>query len=186
MTQEINLLQDKAKGSLYQWDHKQNLIIIILSAVLIIVAAGFGGLMGLNIGKVKQIEQVKQENAVVAGELAKSKSNLTDAISYQAQTENLKVLLDNHIYFSTAIKEITSYMYKSATVDMISVELSGKVHVEGSASSYSEIGKYLLGLYSSKNISDVNLLSTSPTQGEESGYKFSLDFLLAPKAFQAP
>lgn len=186
MTQEINLLQDKIKGPLYQWSHKQNMIIVILFAVLIIIAAGFGGLMGLNTGKAKQIDQVKQENADIAGELAKSKSSLTDAISYQAQIENLKVLLDNHIYFSAAIKETTSFMYKSIKVDMISIELSGKTHVQGSATSYAEIGKYLLGLYSSENISDVKLLSTSPTQGEESGYKFSVDFLLAPKAFQNP
>jgi cell division protein FtsB len=186
MNQEINLLQDKVKSPLYQWGHKQNLFITILASLLIVVMAGYGGLIGLNSGKTKQIEKVKKDNNLIVAELSKDKANLTDAIAYQAQMENLKVLLDNHIYFSPAIKELTSNMYKLSTADAMTIDLSGKVHVQGFATSYSEVGKYLLGLYSSKNISDIKLLSVGPTDGETAGYKFSVDFTLKSEVFEKP
>jgi hypothetical protein len=176
--QDINLLQNKLKDKTNQWEKSNRVITVLLLLVLLaeVVIGGFFFMLR------KQAEESKAakdaENVSLQNQLDDMEDDLTKAKGFQAQSINIKSLLEGHVGWAPVIDEITSSMYKFSQYFSMTADTSGRLHVEGQAGTYSDVGKLLLALETSDNIKSVKLLSTSRAQGAVDSITFSLDMVV--------
>ncbi len=182
--QEINLLQNRVKDTTFVWQKQGKLILVILALILFLIVAGSVALFFLNQSLEKKTADVLADNQSIQRQLSEQQKNLGDAKAFQAQLVNLKVLLENHSYLSPLLDELAKITYQKAQYVTLDVAESGKIHVEGTINSYTELGKLLLGLSTSDKFKDVKLLSISPSSGTTSAaYVFALDMSAIPDIF---
>ena len=183
--QEINLLQTKVRDTSQAWENQARFVFIILSIVLVLLAAGGAGLYLLKKNVDKQNDALIIEQTQLKSDLANKEKNLTGAKAFQAQLINIKTLIANHIYFSSLLDELAKFTYqksKYASVEII--QNNGLIRLQGNASNYSDLSKFILGLSTSTNFTDVKLHSITPSTGKDNVYLFSLDVTAKPNLFK--
>ena len=180
---EINLLQNRLKDTTNAWEKQGRLIIGILSAILILLIAAGLVLFFFNKNLQTQSASLTSENQDLQNKLTGEQSNLGDAKVFQAQLVNLHTLINSHTFMSPFFDELSKVTYIKAQYDTIDINESGKVHVEGKVPSYSDLGKLLLGLSTSTQFKNVQLLSVLPSAGANNAYEFSVDFTVPSYIF---
>jgi len=182
--QEINLLQNRRKDRHSIGEKQKTWLAVILIGFLLLEGAGTGLFMVLSKAKQKSAVIMQGKLVSLQKEINDEQKNLTDSKAFQAQMKNLKFLVSSHIYFSPFFKELSNKTYNKVQYSSLTVDrTTGKVHIEGKTSSYTDIGKFILGLNTSGKFKDIKLLAATPTEGEVFGFNLSLDLFLKPEIF---
>lgn len=179
--QEINLLKNQLKDSRLNWDKHNRLLIVGLVVFLIIEIAGGAVLFTINRSQAKSRDTVTAGNVQIQNKLNAKQNELGPAKAFQAQLTNLNRLVESHLYWTNFFDELTKVTLKKAQFTQLQADTIGKVYVEGRSANYSDLGKLLLGLSTSKHFSKVRLLSSNPGTGEISGLIFTLEFRINPE-----
>lgn len=172
---EINLLQNRLTDTTNAWQRQSRLTITILAVILIILAGGTGLLFFLNGALTTQIEAASAENRDLQQKLTEQQNNLGNAKAFQAQLANLRALLNNHVFLSPLLDELSKVTYVGSQYINVDINEAGKIHIEGRVGSYADLGKMLLGLGTSTKFNNIKLLSAAPSTGAINAYVFSLD-----------
>lgn len=179
--QEINLLKNQLKDASVVWERRNRLLITSLVAIVILEITA-GGLLFLFKQSInKKMQTVINYNTQTQSKLNSKQSELAPAKSFQAQLKNLNYLVDSHLYWTSFFDELGKVTLKKVQYTQLQTDLTGKAYVEGRVNSYSDLGKLLLGLSTSKSFSNVRLLSSNPNSGDASGLNFALDFRVDPE-----
>lgn len=182
--QEINLLQNQLKDDSFKLDNQTNLILTILSVILVLGVLAFGVLFFLDKNTQKTIKETIAQNSDLEERLDKIQSTLVDAKAFQAQTANIKSLLDSHSYWSPVFQELADMTFTQTQYTSIVSDSNGRIHIQGITLDYTRLGKVLLALSTSENFSKVDLLSTSPSTGQQGGITYSIDVEVKPELFE--
>ena len=181
---EINLLKNELKGSSFSFAPKSMTPLYIAIGVLVFEALLYGGMMFFEHSLEKQKSQLDVDAAGIESEINRSSENVNAAQSVQKRLTNLRVLLDNHVFWSQVFNELEKYTYKPIVYSTLEADvINGQFRISGLSSSYTDLGKLILGLRQSPNVTDVTLQSTSRGREQQSGYFFNLEISFDPKLF---
>lgn len=185
MNTEINLLRNEFGSTGPFGGPKGIASLYVLIAVLVIEGLLYGGLALYERQLARQQMTAEIQAGSIDMEIGTVQADLGEALGYQQRLRNLQLLLYGHLFWSPVFEELEKYTFKPITYDTLagSIEES-KVVVTGTASSFSDIGKLILGLESSENIQNVMFQSSGQAKGEQAGYGFSLELTFDPKVFQ--
>lgn len=181
--QEINLLQNRVKDTTHTWQSQSKTLLTVLAVLLIIVVGATAVLFLLNNSLQKKIAAVVTNNQSLKVQLDSKQKDLTGAKAYQAQLTNLKTLVNNHIYLTPLLNELSKSTYQRAQYVTLDATDAGKIHLEGRVANYSDLGKLLLGLSTSAKFKDIKLLSVIPSTGTINAYVFAVDMSVLPEIF---
>ncbi len=173
--QEINLLQNRVKDTSHVWERQSKLILTFLSILLIIIIGVTAILFLLNRSLASKTAVVTEDNLSLQKQLLSQQKDVENGKAFQAQLANLRVLLNNHIYISPFLDELSKSTYQRAQYTGLDVTTDGQVHLEGIVSNYIDLGKLLLGLSTSSKFKNVKLLSVQPSSGKDNAYTFALE-----------
>ncbi len=182
--EEINLLQNRIKDTTFAWE-KQGRVVLGFLWLILIAILGVSALLYVYNGKIQtDLDSANQKVETLQKQLNQKQASLGDAKTFQAQLANIRTLLGSHIYISPVLDEISSSAFNKSQFSTIDLnQQTGKVHLEGMVGSYIDLGKLLLSLTTSDKFNSVKLLSVLPSNGQASGYHFSIDLLVAPELF---
>lgn len=173
--QEINLLRSQIKDTALIWQ-RRNRIFTSIFVLILILEIGLAILFFLMAQTTKERKAaVAAENKQTQNQINESQAALVPAKAFQAQLQNLKALVDNHVYWSGFFEELARHTFIKAKFGSVQTDGSGRVHLEGQVNNYADLAKLLLGLSASEKFHDVELLSSGPTKSEEVGVLFSVD-----------
>jgi Tfp pilus assembly protein PilN len=173
---EINLLQNKVKDRTLAFRRGNSVIITLFVLIFIaeIVAAMVLYLLTNSVSK--QTSDKQNENQQIQAVLNGGQKDLVAAKNVQAQLKNMQTLLSNHIYWSGFFNQLGNVTpLKAEYTSFGGASSDGRIHLEGIAPSYTDVGKVLLSLSTSGKFSNVKLLSVNPSGGLTFGYNFSLE-----------
>jgi Tfp pilus assembly protein PilN len=181
--QEINLLQNKLKDKTNQWERNNRTVLMILSLVLIaeLVAGGMFYMLAKSAADSKLA--LDKENADIKTKLDQMQGEMADAKGFQAQTQNISTLLQNHVVWNEILDSLASSTLKNSRYLSMNSDTSGSVHIEGTTTSYTDLGKVLLALQTNDKLQSVKLLSMAPSSDQLAGVSFSLEIQANPAIF---
>jgi len=157
----------------------------VLLGVVVVEALVYGGLTLYASSVSKRMAAAEEESASVDRSIKQSQEDLQEAIRYQQRLANLELLLGSHVFWSPVFEELTKYTYRSVSFDTMSGSLAdNKLVLTGTAPSFTDIAKLILGLKQSEKIKDVVFQSSGQSKEEKSGYAFSLEITLDPELFK--
>lgn len=181
---EINLLkneyQDRAFSGL-----KSFISLYVALGVLLVELLIYGGLFWYGKSLDQRAVAADKDNANITLSITGLDSERQAAIALQRQLYNTQVLLDKHIFWTEAFREIEKYTYKPAYYTSLDVnELDHKFAISGVVPTYSDLGKLLLGLRQSPSLRDINLLSSTIAEKGTTGYSFNIEVGFDPKILE--
>jgi Tfp pilus assembly protein PilN len=182
--QEINLLQNKVKDKTLSWERRNRVIVTLFTLILILEILVGVGLYVLTQTTKGQIKDVQAKNQTIQNALDSNQKDLAAAKGLQAELKNLKVLLNNHVYWSQFFNKLAALTPKKTAFSTVSASSTdGKVRLNGIAPSYIDIGKLILSLSTSDSFSSAKLTTVAPTTGKTFGYDFVVEVKASPKLF---
>src|SRR3989344_764089 len=114
-------------------------------------------------------------------QLKKNSPELQEAIGYQARLKNLEGLLEGHMFWSQVMEELGKYTFKNISYESFNGDVTrNRISVSGTAQSFTDIAKLILGLKQSDNFTTVSFSSAGAASGETPGYGFSLELVIKP------
>ena len=141
----------------------------------------YGGLYLYNSTIEKQISDVERQYSDTNAEINRLSPDLQEGLAYQTRLRNLQILLDNHIFWSPVLEELSKSTYRSVSYDSLEADqVKHRLVVQGVAPSYTDIAKLILGLKTSRFINDVSLLSSGRSKSEKAGFNFSMEIDFDP------
>lgn len=181
---EINLLENRLRDTTNARERQIKIGLVILSVILVAILTCGVILYLLNKTTEKSLENVSSENKVLQKKLSDIQQTLGAAKTYQAQLQNLDMLLKEHVYLIPLFDELSKFTYIKAQYGSFDVEnKDGRIHLLGQVSSYKDLGKLMLGLSTSSVFKDVKLLSITSADDEKNSFKFSIDMSVATQIF---
>lgn len=180
---EINLLQTKIHDNTFAGQRQSRILLIIMSVILVLLIGTGGGLIFLTQKVNSDLMAKAADNNQIQTQLNQQQQSIGNAKTFQTQLANVKTLLDNHVYLSPVFKEISKITYVKAQYVTIDVADDGHIHLEGRVDSYTDLGKLILGLNTSKKFKDLKLLSIQPSGGQVNAYGFAVDLTAVPDLF---
>lgn len=184
MRGEINLLRNelKERSSFNLGGKRSFLPLYFFIALLVIEAFVFGGLIYYRKTIDRKVNAAEMEAAQLDFEMRQTDDKLKEAIGYQARLSNFKNLLDSHLFWSPVFDELAKYTYKPISFDTFQADVQkNRIVVTGSAPSFKEIAKLILGLKKSDKFTDILFQSGGIARGEKAGFGFLLDIGFDPK-----
>jgi len=181
---EINLLENRLKDTTHARERQIKLGLAILGFILAVLVITGGVLFFLNRNLGNQISDKASENQSLQKQLNQKQSELEQAKIFQAQLENLKTLIKNHIYLSPLFTELGKVTYVKSQYAVVDLNKTGTIHLEGKVPTYKDLAKLMLGLQTSKQFSNVKLLSVGPSNDSiQNGFKFVIEMNVATSIF---
>ncbi|MBX4205143.1 MAG: PilN domain-containing protein [Candidatus Doudnabacteria bacterium] len=182
--QEINLLQNKVKDRTLQFERSNRLVMVFFSLLLLLEIGAVAGLFFLIKSTDAKTQDVIKANLQTQAEMNTNQKDLVKAQGFQAQLKNVRSLIDNHIYWSAFLDQLakitpTKVQFRTVTGSVA----DNKLHVEGVAQSYQDVGRVLLSLETSDKFKQVKLRSVNPSQDSAFGYSFALEITVSPDIF---
>lgn len=173
---EINLLknelQEKGPFSFGPPGLMSVYIVVSIIALEILLYSGLAFYQRYVENKARDVEKQAMDMDL---EIKKMEASRLAAISFQRRVNNLQFLLNNHVFWTPVFDELEKYTYKGARYQTLQVDQSKReLLVSGTIPSYTELGKLMLGLKQSANVSNVTLNATGATQSGEAGYEFTM------------
>ncbi|MBI4049771.1 MAG: PilN domain-containing protein [Candidatus Doudnabacteria bacterium] len=182
---EINLLKNQLKDRSAVWVRRNRLIVSSLFALIILEITAGVLLLLFKQSITNKKQEITDSNIQIQSSLNEKQKELVPAKAFQAQLKNLTRVVDSHVYWTAFFDELSAVTLKKVRYTQLQADSSGKVYLEGRVDTYTDLGKLLLGLSTSKSFSNVRLLSSSPESSEVGGLIFSLDLNINPELLLA-
>lgn len=180
---EINLLKNELQGrGVFTLGTKGLLSLYVLLAVIALELLAYGGLVIYKKQIEKKVLKAEQQAASIDLEIGQNSEKRLAAISFQRRLNNLQVLLDNHQFWSVVMEELAAHTVKTVRYETMQVSPgTSQITILGNTPSYTELGKLLLGLRTSKKILNTELKTTTQSGKEQGGYKFTMELIFDPQ-----
>jgi Tfp pilus assembly protein PilN len=179
---DINLLQNQVKDTTIIANRRNNVFLVVVSLLVIGILVS-GGLLYFLTQKVSdEASQLVADNANLTEQISNVSEEVAAAKIFQAKLSNIQILLDKHAIVTPVLDELEKITYQKSQFINADISIDNdRVHLEGTAPTYPDLAKLLLGLTTSKHYKKVKLLAvTSSTTG---GYQFSIDMNLNWQSF---
>ncbi len=180
---DINLLQNKLKDSTVIAS-RRNSVFIWIAVLILLVLGGLGAWLYMLTDQVTtKNTELAVKNSQITKQISSASEDLGEAKIFQAKLENIDLLLDKHTYMSPLLDEIEKVTYVNS--QYVNADISflneNEIHLEGNANTYTDLGKLVLGLSTSKYFTNVKLLAVVPTTiGAKNGFHYSIDLTALP------
>ncbi|OGE78936.1 MAG: hypothetical protein A2751_00125 [Candidatus Doudnabacteria bacterium RIFCSPHIGHO2_01_FULL_46_14] len=184
MRGDINLLKNELsqRAPLGFSGPKSLLPLYLVIGLLVVEGLAFGTLLYYKKSIDRLVNAAELESSQLDLQMRQTETQLKDAISYQGRLNNFKNLLNSHIFWSPLFKELGDFTYKPVSFDTFQADIQkNRIVVTGSAPTYRDIAKVILGLKKSEKFTDIIFQSGGVSKGEETGFGFSLDIGFDPK-----
>ncbi len=176
---EINLLNNDRSNSGINTDFIAVVFARILLLLVIVAAIVYGLLFFFNWRSNSKLETTNKEVQKLESE-ALSNKDRNELVTRQEQLTHLEKLVDDHVYWSYLLPELSRVTLKSAKYTRIEADKQGKLNLTVSLPSYSDMDKYLqifdLPEYN-QQFSNVRVVGID-TEQEESALLTSLQLQL--------
>lgn len=183
---EINLLNQRDK-TIYRsrLPHAGNKIPLwILIGLVAVEMIVYGTLFSWKKSIDSEILKVQASVNQLDDKLNSSKVDINNAVAAQAALTSFSSLLDNHLHWTLLWSELGKVTLKKAHyISMQGTVVSDQFVVKGEVSNYTDLGKVILGLETSKNFSEVKLVSSSPAEGDKVGVQFEIQVTVKHSIF---
>lgn len=182
MKEEINLLKPEQSGSSsFGFAKKSTLSLYIVAGLFAVEILAWGGLWFYNRSIDERVASAAVKSSSLDLEISKNEPNLQEAIGHQLRLANLGSLLESHVFWSPVFEELGKYTQKSIFYETFDGDAaSSLITVSGTAASFTDIAKLILGLKQSDNFFDVAFQSEGPSTGEKTGFAFILEIKFDP------
>ena len=184
---EINLLNEESSDKPFSFGSAAtgHAALYLALGILAVVLLTYGGLIFYQKNLDKQRLAAQDRLAAIDAQITKEKTKLDEAILYQTRIANLKTILGKQIYWSPVITELERVIYIPIKFTKFEGnEAEQLLTISGNAPSYTDIGKFMLGLKTSPYVLAVELLTSAPSSGETPGYEFSVSVNFDPAMFK--
>ena len=183
---EINLLKNELQGkgifSFASFGPKGLVPLYTALGILVFELLVYGGMVYYGKNLDKKALEYEQQAAAVDMEIGKVDKDRRAAVSFQQRLNNLQVLLNNHQFWFEVMDELAKYTVKTVQFEaMQAAPCESKISIMGSVPSYTELGKFLIGLRQSPRILDLDLKTTAQSGKEAGGYRFNLVLFFDPE-----
>jgi hypothetical protein len=182
--QEINLLKNQLKDNTIIWQRRNKILTTAFVLVLIMEFA-----LAVLFFLVTQTTQAKkafvtEDNRQTQNRINESQDDLLPAKAFQAQLQNLGTLLDNHVYWTNFLDELSEHTFTQGRFTTLQASPEGTIYLEGEVDSYGSLGKMLLGLSTSGKFTEVKLIASSPSKAETFSIIFAVNLKINPELLQ--
>ena len=180
---EINLLKNEIKNQraipLSRVGSKAIYVMLGLLGLELLIYIGLGI---FNYSVKRSIAETERQTTAIAAEIGQFDADRNRAILTQIRLKNLAGLLVNHAEWTPVLTELEKYTLQKAVYTAMQVdEVKHTFSLTGVVSSYTEIGKFMLGLAQSPNFSNITLKSSSQDESGAGGFTFDVDVDFNPK-----
>jgi hypothetical protein len=147
------------------------------SAVAILVLFVFISLalLGTNLIQKSRINSYNSKINDQKNQLANLSDTQKKAEALYGQVQNLQSLWSSRIYFSNAMKDISSNVISGNKIDQMSVDNTGKLHIKGTSNSMQSLAKLMSSFENNSKYSGVSLNSTN-ISGSTVAFDIQLNF----------
>ena len=138
---------------------------ILVLLLLVIVELGIYGAIFVNKGNTEEeILKKEDEAAQLQTKIDSEIDEINEAVAGQFAINAFSDLLDSHNRWSRVFEELGRVTLKTVSFNSLQAvfDEEPKFLVSGTASSFSEVGKVLLGFETSAEFSEVELLTSEP------------------------
>ncbi|MBI4050731.1 MAG: PilN domain-containing protein [Candidatus Doudnabacteria bacterium] len=180
---EINLLKNElqGEGSISFRASRQKALYAVL-AILLLEILGYSFFLVYNKQLGKRQLELDQKATEIDFEIGEKDEARLAALTHQARLNNIKVFLNNHLYWSEVLKELEKSTYKLASYASLQADQTNhKFNLTGSVPTYTDLAKLMLGFQTSPYFKDITLITTGLREGKTSGYQFTLELTFDPK-----
>lgn len=186
MTEEINLMQNELGGARSLFSNARiNASLYVLVGILVLEGLFYGGMVIFENRVGEGADAVEQDAAALDFEIGKVESERVEAVFNQNRLNNLEILLSNHIFWSQFFEELEKFTYQGAVYNTLQVDNgTNKLILSGVVATYTDLGKLIAGLRLSPNVVQVDLQSTSLSEGAIAGYNFNLEIVIDPQILE--
>jgi len=171
------------KDTSFAWQRQSRIIISLLWIALIVVVGATAIFYLLTNSTQKKFEAAAATTIDLQRQLDAKQDDLKDGKTFQAQTANLKTLVNNHVYLSPLLDELSKSTFVRAKFLNFDANILGKINLEGFVNDYGSLGKFLLGLSTSDKFQNIKLKSVTPSTSTANGYQFSLELAVKTEIF---
>jgi hypothetical protein len=174
----INLVPEGFRQKKEKTSKKLVIIPIVLAVITGIVCAGLFFYEKTLSDKVSGLDnEIDQINQKISNELD------TEVISFQKHLNNLKKMLDDHIYYSNVFGLIEKNTVPTVSFESFNGDVSSrKVQLEGKAISFSSLAKQVVAFREAEEISRVDFSSASI--GTDGGIGLDISLFLKQEMFE--
>jgi hypothetical protein len=174
----INLVPEGFRQKKEKTSKKLVIIPIVLIIITAIICAGLFFYEETLSNKISDLDnEIDQINQKISNELD------TEVISFQKHLNNLKKMLDDHIYYSNLFSLIEKTTVPTVSFESFNGDVSSKkIQLKGKAISFSSLAKQIVAFREAEEIDKVNFSSASI--GTDGGIGFDLSLFLKQEMFE--
>ncbi len=174
----INLVPEGFRQKKEKTSKKLVIIPIVLIIITAIICAGLFFYEKTLSNKVSDLDnEIDQINEKISQELD------TEVISFQKHLNNLKRMLNDHIYYSNVFDLIEKNTVPTVSFESFDGDVpSKKIQLKGKAISFSSLAKQVVAFREAEEISKVDFSSASI--GVDGGIGFDLSLFLKQEMFE--
>src|SRR3989344_350508 len=157
-------------------------LLVFLIIFVLLEAAAYGGLWFYRSNSEKKIQETENSVSAIDGNLASRRDEIDQAVSAQARIQTFDTLLARHIHWTEVWDELAATTLTIARfVSMEADTATNQFKVSGKVSTFSGLGKLLLGLETSEYFIDVEF--NNATVDEQGLIAFDLLVTFDPDIF---
>lgn len=174
----INLVPEGFRQKKEKTSKKLVVIPLVLIIATAIVCAGFFSYKKTLSNRSSNLDnEIGQINQKISQKLD------TEVISFQKHLNNLKKMLDDHIYCSNVFSLIERKTVPTVSFESFNGDISSKnIQLKGKAISFSSLAKQVVAFKESEEISKVDF--SSANIGTDGGISFDISLFLKQEIFE--
>ncbi len=165
---EVNLIKQETDLA-FDWKRSVRSIIIVSAILLFIILELYLGLDWWQKDEELRLQQVQVQTDNTKKELADLRTSAIDALSYQSKTQEVSILLDNHIYWSNFFSWLEQNTLSTVSFNGFSGDNLGEYSLSGQAGSFAEVSWQVKQLLDDPMVisAQVDSISSSASQTRE-------------------
>src|SRR3989344_5785276 len=126
--QEINLLDSRLKDTTHICEKRTRLFITLVTLVVFLESGLYGVFLLLTNNIDQQINTLTVENNNIQADINRNQEDLIGARAFQAQLQNVRAILDSHIYWTGFFDELSDFTFNAVTFNSLQSGENRKIH----------------------------------------------------------
>lgn len=162
---EVNLIKEEAQLT-FNWKRNIKPLIFALGVTIFVIIELYLGLDWWQQDEEARLRQIKNEIKQVKQDVEDIRNSVPDALAYKEKTEEVKFLLENHVYWTNFFSWLEKNTLSTVSFDGFSGDLEGEYKLAGVAGSFAEVSWQANKISESEFVDDVEILTASFGQEE--------------------
>lgn len=162
---EVNLIKEEAQLT-FNWKRNIKPLLFALGVTIFVIIELYLGLDWWQQDEEARLRQIKNEIKQVRQDVEDIRNTVPDALAYKEKTEDVKFLLENHIYFTNFFSWLERNTLSTVSFNGFSGDLEGEYYLPGVAGSFAEVSWQANKIAESEFVDKVEILSASFSEEE--------------------